>query len=178
MLLSAVAFLMILILGPYLLACNGGSRTASIEYTVKHHRDVTRERLTEFVSYLQEPGLDNSSGEAPLQVQINFERTYRYQLIDRITSEQISTKGVEEKVVQLYKLPINDPWGTVETARCPISVVIPPGRRATVTVEWTERWAEGVINEGTTGDGEQLGTFEVFLGYIEPCSLVNQENVE
>ena len=60
----------------------------------------------------------------------------------------------------------------------PVSVVIPPKQKARITVEWTERWAEGVINEGTEGNGDRLGTFEVFLGYIEPCSLINQENVE
>ena len=45
-------------------------------------------------------------------------------------------------------------------------------------VEWTERWASGVINKGKDGSGDRLGTYEVFLGYIEPCSLVNQENLD
>lgn len=171
---SAIAFVLLVMAGPYVLACNGSPR---IEFSVKHLRDVTGEQQTEVVSYQQEAGLDNRSGEAPLQVQIEFQRTYRYQIIENITSDSISSDGVRDKIVELYKLPPNDPEGTVETALCPVSVVIPAGQSAAVTVEWTERWAEGVINEGKEGDGDRLGTYEVFLGYIEPCSLINQENV-
>ncbi|MFZ4664611.1 MAG: hypothetical protein ACOYNY_46900 [Caldilineaceae bacterium] len=66
----------------------------------------------------------------------------------------------------------------MQTALCPVSVVIPAGQKAIVTVEWTERWAEGVINEGKEGEGNRLGIYRVFLGYIEPCSLINQQNSE
>jgi hypothetical protein len=151
---------------------------AEVEFAVKHLSDVTGEQLTEVVSYTDEAGLDNSSGEAPMQVQIEFQRNYRHQIIDRITDNRISGQRVQDKIVELYKLPPNDPEGTVRTALCPVSVVIPAGQKARVTVEWTERWAEGVINEGKEGVGNRLGTYSVFLGYIEPCSLVNQENTD
>ena len=85
---------------------------------------------------------------------------------------------MRDKIVELYKLPPNDPEGTVQKALCPVSVVIPAGQKAKVTVEWTERWAEGVVNEGREGSGNRLGSFTVFLGYIEPRSLVEQENVQ
>lgn len=149
-----------------------------IQFAVKHLRDQTGEQITEEVSYEEEPGLDNSSGTASLQVQIEFERRYNHQIIERLNTGELSGKRVQDKIVELYKLPPNDPEGTVQTALCPVSIVIPPGKKATVTVEWTERWAEGVINEGTQGQGDQLGNFSVFLGYVEPCSLVNQENVD
>jgi hypothetical protein len=153
-----------------------GCGPAQVEFAVKHLSDVTGEQLTEIVSFTEELGLDNSSGEAPLQVQIEFRRNYRHQIIERITDNRISGQRVQDKIVELYKLPPNDPEGTVRTALCPVSVVIPPGQKARVTVEWTERWAEGVVNEGKEGAGNRLGTYSVFLGYLEPCSLVNQEN--
>jgi len=151
---------------------------AEIQFAVKHLRDQTGEQITEIVSYEEEPGLDNSEGTAPLQVQIQFERNYRHQIIERLNTNEISSQSVRDKIVELYKLPPNDPEGTVQTALCPVSVVIPPGQKARIIVEWTERWADGVINEGTEGEGRRLGNFSVFLGYIEPCSLINQENID
>lgn len=174
LLLSLTAFIFTLLWFPIILACG----STEIQFAVKHLRDQTGEQLIEIVSYEDYQGLDNSTGEAALQVQLEFKRNYRNQIIDRLTTNEISSQRVRDKIVELYKLPPNDPEGTVQTALCPISVVIPPGTKAEVTVEWTERWAEGVINEGTEGNGDRLGTFEVFLGYIEPCSLINQENVE
>lgn len=173
---SLRAFLLsvILILGILLLGACGPSE---IQFAVKHLLDKAGTQIPETISHAQEAGLDNSAGTAPLQVQIQFERNYRHQIIQRLQSSELSGKRVEDKIVELYKLPPNDPQGTVQKALCPISVVIPAGQKASITVEWTERWAEGVINEGTQGAGKRLGTFEVFLGYNEPCSLVNQENV-
>jgi len=163
------------VLSIFLLAACGPSE---IQFAVKHLRDKAGAQIPETISYTQEAGLDNSAGTAPLQVQIQFERNYKYQIIQRLQSSELSGKRVEDKIVELYKLPPNDPQGTVQKALCPISVVIPPGKKASITVEWTERWAEGVINEGAQGEGKRLGTFEVFLGYNEPCSLVNQENAD
>lgn len=148
------------------------------EFAVKHIRDETGEQITETVSFQTNEGLDNSDGTSPLQVQIQFERPYHYQIKEQLNNEEISTQNVREKIVELYKLPPNDPEGAQQMALCPLSIVIPAGQKAIITVEWTERWAEGVINEGVEGEGNQLGTYEVFLGYIEPCSLVEQENVQ
>jgi hypothetical protein len=164
----------LLLLG-YLVAACGPSEVA---FAVKHLRDITREQITEVVSYQGYPGLDNSAGTAPLQVQLEFERDYRYQIVERLNSEGVSGQSVRNKIVELYKLPPNDPEGEVQKALCPVSVIIPAGNRAIVTVEWTERWAEGVINEGTEGEGDQLGTYSVFLGFVEPCSLIEQENLQ
>lgn len=174
--LSYVGYLLlsIFIAVPFLSGCG----PTEVQFAVKHLLDKTGEQLEEVVSYEEEMGLDNSTGEAPLQVQIEFKRNYRNQIIERLNTNEISGERVRDKIVELYKLPPNDPEGTVQTALCPVSIVIPPGQKATITVEWTERWAEGVINEGTEGNGDRLGTFEVFLGYIEPCSLINQENIE
>ena len=149
----------------------------TVEFAVKHITDQTGEQIMEVVSYDREQGLDNSSGTAPLQVEIEFKRNYKYQIVQRLNTNEISGQQVQDRIVELYKLPPNDPEGTVQTALCPVSVVIPPGQKAIITVEWTERWAEGVINQGTEGEGDRLGTFRVFLGYIEPCSLIEQENI-
>jgi hypothetical protein len=149
----------------------------NIEFVVKHLRDQTGEQITEVLSYQTNAAFDNSGGAAPLQVQIDLERKYRNQIIERINAQNVSAESVRNKIAELYKLSPNDPEGTIETALCPLSVVIPAGAKAIVTVEWTERWAEGVINEGTGGEGDQLGTYKVFLGYIEPCSLIKQDNV-
>lgn len=170
-LISLVSLISILL---FFVACG----PSEIAFVVKHITDRTGEQIRETVSYEAYPGLDNSSGTEPLQVQIQFERTYRYQIIERLETEEISSQRVRDKIVELYKLPPNDPEGTIQTALCPLSVVIPAGQKASITVEWTERWAEGVINEGTEGEGDRLGTYSVFLGYIEPCSLVEQQNVE
>jgi len=153
----------------------GGSE---IQFAVKHLRDQTGEQLTEVVSYEKYPGLDNSAGTAPLQVQIEFERNYYYKIIERLNTNEIPAQRVQEKIVELYKLPPNNPEETLQTALCPVSVVIPAGQKGIITVEWTERWAEGVINKGEKGEGDRLGTYSVFLGYIEPCSLVKQENAQ
>lgn len=171
-----VLCLIVVMVSTFALAACGGP--AEIEFAVKHLRDKTGEQISEVVSYEDEPGLDNSRGAAPLQVQIQFERNYHHQIIERLNTSEISGQRVRDKIVELYKLPPNDPEGTVQTALCPVSVIIPAGQKAKITVEWTERWAEGVINEGKEGLGDRLGNFEVFLGYIEPCSLVNQENID
>jgi len=150
---------------------------SQIAFAVKHLRDKSGEQITEVVSYTTHAGLDNSAGSAPLQIMLEFERQYRYQIVERLNTESVSAKSVRDKIVELYKLPPNDPEGEVQTALCPISIVVPAGNRAIVTIEWTERWAEGVINEGTEGEGDQLGTYSVFLGYVEPCSMIDQENI-
>jgi hypothetical protein len=150
---------------------------SEIEFAVKHLRDQTGEQITEVLSSQTNAGFDNSAGAAALQVQVELERRYRNQIIENMTNESVSGQRVRNKIVELYKLSPNDPEGTVQTALCPLPIVIPAGAKAIVTVEWTERWAEGVINEGKEGEGDQLGTYKVFLGYIEPCSLIKQENV-
>jgi hypothetical protein len=155
-----------------------GCGPSAVAFGVKHIRDQAGEQIPEIVSYEQYPGLDNSKGTSPLQVQLEFKRSFRYQMIVRMTSNNVPEQKVREKIVELYKLPPNDPEGTVQKAQCPIVVVVPEGQKAKVTVEWTERWAEGVINEGAQGEGNRLGTYRVFLGYIEPCSLVKQDNIK
>jgi hypothetical protein len=162
-----------MLMGVFLLAqCGGGE----IQFAVKHLIDSTGTQIPEVISYETIPELDNSNGASALQVQIELERKYRNQIIEQLNTEQLSSKRVQDKIVELYKLSPTDPEGTEHTALCPVSIVIPAGSKAVVTVEWTERWAEGVINEGKEGEGDQLGAYKVFLGYIEPCSLINQEN--
>jgi len=164
-----------LLIGAFLFsACYPGS--GDIEFAVKHIIDSPGEQITEVLSYVNNAALDNSMGAAPLQVQIQLERTYRNQIIERLNTEEVSSQRVREKIVELYKLSPNDPEGAIQKALCPLSVVIPAGKKAEITIEWTERWAEGVINEGVEAQGKQLGTYTVFLGYIEPCSLIRQEN--
>lgn len=162
-----------MVMGVYLLAqCGGGE----IQFAVKHLIDSTGKQIPEVISYENNPGLDNSNSTSALQVQIELERGYTNLIIDQLNTEQLSSKRVREKIAELYKLsPINTET-TEHIALCPISVVIPAGAKAVITVEWTERWAEGVINEGKEGDGDQLGAYKVSLGYVEPCSLINQEN--
>lgn len=150
---------------------------AEIEFAVKHLRDQPGEQISEVLSYQTNAGFDNTSGTAPLQVQVQLERNYRNQIVEQINSDQVSSQTVRQKIVELYKLSPNDPEGTVQKALCPLTIAIPAGAKASITIEWTERWAEGVINEGKSGEGKQLGTYKVFLGYLEPCSLVKQENV-
>ena len=148
------------------------------EFAVRHLTDRTGEAITELVTADEEPALDNSSGEAPLQILIQFERNYRYMINERITSDKVSGQAVRDKIVELYKMPPSDPEGMVQTAHCPISVVIPAGKKAKIAVEWTEVWADGVINEGIQGNGERPADYSVFLGYLEPCSLVDQQFVD
>ena len=169
----AVPFLFVLLLLA-VVAC----AEPQIQFGLKHLRDRPGQTVTEVLSYDDEPGLDNAAGEAPLQVQVNFDRTFRHIIAIRLSDNAVPQQEVQNKLVELYKLPVNDPQGEVQTSLCPVSVIIPAGQKAKITVEWTERWAEGVINEGTAAGGRRLGTYEVFLGYVEPCSLVNQENVE
>lgn len=151
---------------------------SEVQFAVKHLRDKAGDQLTDVVSYKEEPGLDNSDGAAPLQVQIRFERTYMFKIIERLNTNEISAQRVQDRIVELYKLPPNNPEETEQLAQCPVSVVVPAGKKATITVEWTERWAEGVINEGTQGEGDRLGNYSVFLGYVEPCSLIEQDNTD
>ncbi len=149
---------------------------SQIAFAVVHLRDQPGDQITEVLSYEDHPGLDNSAGASALQVQISLERKYNYQIIERVTADGVDIQDVRDKIVELYKLPPNAPEEADQFALCPLTVVVPTGAKAIVTVEWTERWAEGVINEGDTGQGDRLGTYTVFLGYIEPCSLIKQEN--
>lgn len=148
------------------------------EFAVKHLVDRTGESTTEIVSFFDEPGLDNSSGGADLHVDLQFKRNYRYRIDESIINGQVSGREARDKIVELYKLSPSDPEGATQTAHCSLPVVIPAGKKARVTVEWTERWAEGVINEGQEGEGGRIGTYSVFLGYIEPCNLVDQQFVD
>lgn len=154
-----------------------GCGSPEIQFAVLHVSEKAGNTLSEKLSYETYPGLDNSQGSAPLQVQINLQREYTNQIIEQIRTEELSSQRVRDKIVVLYKLSPNDPETAVHKALCPLSIVIPAGAKAVVDVEWTERWAEGFINEGTEGEGDVLGTYKVFLGYMEPCSLVKQENV-
>lgn len=147
-----------------------------IVFAIKHLNEQPGDQQTEVLSYESYPGLDNSAGSAPLRAEIQLSRTYRHQIIQRVTSEEISGQSVQNKIVETYKLPPNDPTGQERKAMCPLSVVIPSGKKATITVQWTERWAYGVINEGKDGSGKRLGSYELLLGYIEPCSLIKQED--
>jgi len=163
------------VMGLIILAqCGGGE----IQFAVKHLIDSPGKQIPEVISYVENPGLDNSNGTSALQVQIELERTYRNLILDQLNTEQLSSKRVREKIVELYKLSPMNTEETEHAALCPISVVIPAGAKAVVTVEWTERWAEGVIKEGKEGEGDQLGAYKVFLGYFEPCSLINQETIK
>jgi len=121
--------------------------------------------------------LDNTTGTAPLPVQIEFERNFYYKIIQRLSTDEIPAQQVQDKIVVLYELPPNNLEETLQTALCPITVVIPLNKKAKIIVEWAELWAEGVINEDTQGEGNHLGTYRVFLGYVEPCSLISQENI-
>ncbi len=166
-----IRYVTLLVLGALILS----GCAQPVEFSVKHLIDRTGKQITETLSYIDEPGLDNSKGVEPLQVQVKFERSYRYQIVIRLNTQELSSDQVRDKIVELYKLPPNNPEEAEQKALCPVSIVIPPGKRAIITVEWAERWAEGVINKGKEAEGERLGTYNVFLGYIEPCSLINQE---
>lgn len=98
LLLSLSLFGFTVLLYPFLLACGAGA--APVEFAIKHLRDETGEKITEVVSYRDEAGLDNTSGTAPLQVQIQFERNYRYQLIERLETQEISSKSVQDRIVE------------------------------------------------------------------------------
>jgi hypothetical protein len=148
------------------------------QFSTKHLRNAPGTQIEETLSYQNMPGLDNSAGSAPNQVQTDLQRKYNYQIKIQLSSNEVSEQRVRDKIAELYKLPPNDPEGEEQTAKCPLSIVIPAGQKATVSVEWTERWAEGLINKGTNGEGDRLGSYRVFLGYLEPCSLVKQENVK
>jgi len=161
-----------------ILSITGCVGAAEIEFAVVHIRDTAGKQITEVLAYDDYPGLDNTQGAAPLQVQVNLQREYNNQIIERINTENLSAQRVRDKIVILYKLSPNDPETAVNKALCPLSIVIPAGAKAVVTVEWTERWAEGFINEGVEGEGDVLGSYKVFLGYIEPCSLIKQENIK
>jgi|GEM_PF-2369507 len=150
---------------------------SEIQFVVKHILDRPGEVASKVISYDSYPGLDNSKGAADLQVQLDLHKTYHNQIVERLTSQDVSAEKVRQKIAELYKLSPVDPEGTQQKALCPLSVIIPAGSKGIVTVEWTERWAEGVISEGAEGEGDQLGAYKVFLGYVEPCSLVKQENI-
>jgi hypothetical protein len=148
-----------------------------LQFAVVHLTEQPGEQITEVISYEMHSGLDNSDGNTTAPVEVELTRTFNYQIIESIDGEGVSNERVREKIVELYKLPPMNPEGLAQQALCPMVVPIPAGTRAEVTVEWTEVWAEGVINEGVNGEGRRLGTYRVFLGYAEPCSLIAQENV-
>jgi hypothetical protein len=148
-----------------------------VHFVVKHLREVSGGQITETVSYEDEEALDNRNRTVPLQVPINMTRHYRHRINIRLNSSKVTEYWVRDAIVRLYALPLSDPEGTVREALSAISVVIPAGQRAKITFQWTELWAEGVISEGRDGTGNRLGSFSVFLGYVQPCSLVKQESI-
>jgi hypothetical protein len=147
------------------------------EFAVVQLTEQPGEQITEVISYEMYPGLDNSDGTTTAPVEVELIRDFNYQIIEIIDGEGVSNERVREEIVELYKLPPVNPEDVPQEALCPTVVPIPAGTRAAITVEWTEVWAEGVINEGVNGEGRRLGTYRVFLGYAEPCSLIAQENI-
>lgn len=151
-----------------------GCGTTQIDFAVTHLRDRPGEQITETVSYLNYPALDNSAGSTLKNAQVDLARPYSYQIKVNLASNEISKDEVVDKLVKLYKLPPNDPEGEEQTAKCALSTGVPPGQKASIVVEWTERWADGLINKGTNGEGDKFGDYAIFLGYLEPCSLIDQ----
>lgn len=145
------------------------------EFLLQHLSDKIGKQIIEIVSSQEDPRLDNTDGEAPLHVQIKFQHSYRYHIIERITDNHVAVQQVRDTIRELYKLPPTDSEDVVQTASCSMGIIIPAGQKARVTIGWTERWAKGVILEGQQTEGNQLGTYEIFLGYIEPCNLLNTE---
>lgn len=141
------------------------------EFATQHTEFVYREGVIERLSHTDLPDLDNSNNEDSREVEIYLERNYRHQIIERLRSNEISGQAVRDQIVELYLLPPNDTEGAVQTNLCPISLEIPSGMKAELTVEWTERWASGIINRSKDDSGPEFGNFELFLGYVEPCSV-------
>lgn len=162
---------------------NGGDLCGSLgfawwsDFAVKHERETMGEQSRQVISYQTKPALDNSRGTLPVQVQVEFRRDYERQIVVWLDSNQVSVGDVQAKITEFYKLPTGAPGSAVGNTSCTVLVMVPPGRKARVTVEWTERWAEGVIIEGYSPRGNRLGTYQALLGYVEPCSVFRQENI-
>lgn len=149
----------------------------NVPFQIKHLIDRPGKQETEIISYESYPGLDNTEGNDDQDVEILIDKGYYIQIIINLNTDQVSRERVYDKIVEFYNLSPNKPEHTEYTAKCPLYETIPPGSKGIITIEWTERWAEGVINKGEKGEGDKLGAYEVFLGYVEPCSVIDTDTI-
>ncbi len=111
--------------------------------------------------------VNNSQGTTPLLQNFPVSKSfYRWVDINLVSNSQLNESAVSDKIYNRYKASKDD------TKVCVIPVEIPAGQNYEYDLEWTEVLREGVIEEGATGGGRQLGTYQILIDMS--CQVVAQ----
>ncbi len=145
----------------FLLAVVSATCSSGPEFSVKDKREVQGARSIAAFN------VNNSRGTVPLSQNFPVSKNYsRWVDINLVSNSQLNDVEVSDKIYNAYKVAKGD------TKVCVIPVEIPAGQSYVYDLEWTEILREGVIEEGATGGGRQLGTYQILIDMS--CQVVGQ----
>lgn len=99
---------------------------------------------------------DNRAGTTPLTEDVPIPKQFSRSIELILDSKSNLDEGkVREKIYNSYKVQRE------AVKVCVIPVEVPAGRAYEYGLEWAEILREGVIEEGATGGGKQLGTYRI-----------------
>lgn len=120
-------------------------------YVIQHQRQTAGESVNQ--SFTVDGPMVNSN--------YTVARSVRHVIDLSLTGKaQLDRGEVQDNILNAYSLPPRD-----DKTVCAIPVEVPEGKRYVYDLQWTENWAEGVLKEGKNGEGAQLGTYRVLIGY-------------
>lgn len=148
------AVLFIAVLG-VLTACAGGSSVPETEFIVKDLREVQGKRVPETFN------VANHSSDTTLYQDFGARRDFRHTIdLSLTTNKRLDEDRVRNHIYRLYKIP------SVEDSKlCLVPVEVSPMTTIIYDLEWIEIMHEGVIEEGKSGGGQQLGTYTVLTSW-------------
>ncbi len=120
------------------------------EFAVKDKREVQGEKKVELFRR------DNRGGIASLIEDVSIVKQFSRSIDLNLEPKSNLDEGkVREKIYNSYKVQRE----SVKT--CVIPVEVPAGKANEYGLEWAQILREGVIEEGATGGGKQLGTYRI-----------------
>jgi hypothetical protein len=143
-----------------LVSCGGASnKAAETEFAVKDLREIQGNRVAESLR------VDNSVGTQVLFSDIGARRDYRHLVNLTLTSDKLNAQTAQDRIYQYYDIAQKD-----NSKICNVPAEVPPQTKYKYDLEWIEILHEGVLEEGKTGGGQQLGTYEILISWN--CQVV------
>ncbi len=153
-------FIFIIVVLGVVVGCSGPK-----EFTVKDRREVPGTKSIDTIKVDNRNGTTTQTGDRA--VAKNFRREPEVKLN---SNSGLDESKVKQKIRDAYNIKKTD-----ETKACSIFVDVPAGMYYEYDMEWTEVKREGDILEGTSGDGNVLGTYTITVDYS--CQTVEQRTI-
>jgi len=129
-----------------LVACGPASDP---EFTIKDQSQEYGER-TQTAMPVSNPG------DADLSMNLSAQRDYVHNIDLNLTGTQLNAQRVKDRIYQEYKVT-----NATVTKNCSVPVDVPSHRNLSYNVEFVEIYRNGVVQEGASGNGKQLGTYRL-----------------